>query len=304
VQKTVIALGFFDGIHLGHAALLRRTVEIAWQTGATPAMMTFDTHPDELIGDSAVPLLTSPEERARLVQELFGIDNIIALRFDENLRNMPWEDFIDWLISDFGAVYFVVGHDFRFGQRAEGNAEKLIAKIEEVRSTRDPRVGCDVISAVKLNGVTVSSTHIRKLLLDGEIAAANGFFGHTYRLTDTVKFGYRLGRTIGAPTINMRFPPGVLVPKHGVYATRLRIEDEYGIRYAVTNVGSRPTVASGSDVTVESYILDFDRVVYGKRVQLEFLDFVREERKFDGIDELKAQIALDAERVRQLTADI
>ncbi|MDR0818900.1 MAG: riboflavin biosynthesis protein RibF, partial [Oscillospiraceae bacterium] len=202
MQKTVIALGFFDGIHIGHAALLKRTVEAAWQIGATPAMMTFDTHPDELIGDKAVPLLTSPEERASLVREMFGIDNIIVLRFDENLKNMPWEDFIDWLIEDFGAVRFVVGHDFRFGQRAEGDAEKLTAKIEEVRRTRDPRIGCDVIPAVTLNGVTVSSTQIRKLLLDGDLKSATDFLGHTHRLTDTVRFGYRLGRTIGAPTIN------------------------------------------------------------------------------------------------------
>jgi riboflavin kinase/FMN adenylyltransferase len=292
VRKTVIALGFFDGIHLGHAALLRRTSDVATAIGAEPAMLTFDTHPDELIGDVVIPLLTSQEERAAIVQEEFGIRTMISLRFDEELRNMEWEAFADRLIADFGASHFVVGHDFRFGRSAYGNSAKLMAHCARLG------IGCDVIPAVTLDGITVSSTYIRALLIDGQAERAVRFIGRPHRLTDTVRFGYRLGRTIGAPTINMKFEPGVLIPKHGVYASRLRIEDDPSTYFAATNIGRRLTVADTSDVTVESFILDFDRIVYGKRVTLEFLRFLRPELKFDSLDALKAQIAADVDAVR------
>jgi len=303
VQKTVIALGFFDGLHLGHAALLRRAAEVAWQIGATPAMLTFDTHPDELAAGIAVPLITSPEERAAIARELFGIDNMIVLHFDEELRATPWEKFLDELIAEFGAVHFVAGYDFRFGSRAEGTAEKLQRKILEIHNSTDPRMGCDIIPPVLLDGQTVSSTLIRQMLAAGQIEAANRFLGHTYRLTDTVKFGYKLGRTLGTPTINMAFPPHTLAPKHGVYATRLKIEDEREYRYAVTNVGIRPTVSNSNEVSVESHILEFDRIVYGKRVKLEFLRFIREERKFDNLSDLKSQIQKDIVEVRGQMAE-
>ncbi|MDR0858212.1 MAG: riboflavin biosynthesis protein RibF [Oscillospiraceae bacterium] len=292
-KKTVIALGFFDGIHLGHSKLLARTVTIARELGAEPAMLTFDSHPDELTAVEQIPLITSPEERADLVRELYGIENVIALRFDETLRRMHWTDFAEWLVRDFGAVYFIVGYDFGFGFKAEGTAKKL----RNWCFMQEPKLVCDIVPAVKLDGITVSSTYIRQLLLDGEVARANRFLGHRHRLTDVVRFGFALGRTIGAPTINMLFPKGVIVPKCGVYATVIHIDGE--AHNGVTNIGKRPTVSSSDDVTVETYILDFDQMVYGKLVTLEFAEFIREEMKFDSVEDLQTQIKLDAESVRQ-----
>jgi riboflavin kinase/FMN adenylyltransferase len=299
-HKTVIALGFFDGLHIGHAVLLKRVFEIGWQNGASPAMMTFDTHPDEIVGRSAIPLLTSPEERAAIAREYFGIENIIALHFDENIRRMSWRDFLEWLHEDFGAVGFVVGHDFRFGANADGSAEKLCQWVDEIRGTRDPRVSGYVVPAVTLDGETVSSTLIRRLLSEGSIERANLFLGRRHRVTDVVRAGYRLGRTIGAPTINMKFPKGVIVPKRGVYATRLLIEGDPVLYRAVTNIGVRPTVSAEDEVTIESYVLDFDRQVYGKRVRVEFERFIRSERMFANLEELKLQIARDVQAVREL----
>ncbi len=292
MTKRVLALGFFDGVHLGHASLLRRTKERAEALGAVPAVLTFDVHPDTLVRGEAVPLITSPEDRAELVRRLFGLEEILSLRFDRSLMDMPWDRFLEWLKADFGAVHLVCGHDFTFGRRGEGNPALLLEKCAALG------LGADVMPKVTLDGETVSSTRIRELLLEGKLREANRLLGHPHALTDTVRTGYRLGRKLGAPTINMRFGEGVLVPAHGVYAGLLRIEGEPGERWAVTNVGVRPTVSDSEVVSVESYILDYSGNLYGKRVRLEFRDYLRPERKFTDTDALKAQIARDADEVR------
>lgn len=292
MTKRVLALGFFDGVHLGHAALIRKTAERAKELGATPAVLTFDVHPDTLVRGEPVPLITSPEDRADLIRSCFGVEEILSLRFDESLMQMPWEEFIRWVRSEFSAVHLICGHDFTFGWRGEGNPARLSEKCAELG------IGSDVIPKVTLDGETVSSTRIRALLLRGEVREANRLLGHPHALTDTVRTGYRLGRKLGTPTVNMRFGEGVLVPAHGVYAGRLRIEGETVQRWAVTNIGVRPTVSDGDRVSVESYILDFEGNLYGRRIRLELLDFLRPERKFADTDALKAQIARDAAAVR------
>ena len=292
MTKRVLALGFFDGVHLGHAALIRKTAERAKALGAAPAVLTFDVHPDTLVRGEPVPLITSPEDRAELIRRLFGVEEILSLRFDKSLMQMPWADFIRWVQSEFSAVHLICGHDFTFGWRGEGNPARLSEKCAELG------IGSDVIPKVTLDGETVSSTRIRALLLRGEVKEANRLLGHPHALTDTVRTGYRLGRKLGAPTVNMRFGEGVLVPAHGVYAGRLRIEGETVQRWAVTNIGVRPTVSDGDRVSVESYILDFEGNLYGRRIRLELLDFLRPERKFADTDALKAQIARDAAAVR------
>lgn len=292
MKKRVLALGFFDGVHLGHASLIRRTAERAAELDAQPAVLTFDVHPDTLVAGRTVPLITSAEDRAELIRRQFGVEEIISLRFDQRLMTMPWDQFLSWVQEEFGAAHLVCGHDFSFGWRGEGTPERLQAKCAELG------MGCDVMPKVTLDGETVSSTRIRRLLLDGRVEEANRCLGHAHALTDTVRTGYRLGRKLGAPTVNMRFGEGVLVPAHGVYAGRLRIDGEGLDRYAVTNIGVRPTVSDGDQVSVESYILDYDGNLYGRRIRLELLRFLRPERRFGDTEALKAQIARDTESVR------
>ena len=292
MTKRVLALGFFDGVHLGHGALIRKTAERAKELGADPAVLTFDVHPDTLVRGERVPLITSPEDRADLIRHFFGVEEILSLRFDRSLMEMPWDAFLCWVKEEFHAVHLICGHDFTFGWKGEGNPALLEAKCAELG------LGADVIPKVTVDGETVSSTRIRALLLEGRLREANRLLGHPHALTDTVRTGYRLGRKLGTPTINMAFQPGVLVPAHGVYAGRLRIEGETMDRWAVTNVGVRPTVSDGERVSVESYILDYEGNLYGRRVRLELLDFLRPERKFADTDALKAQIALDTAAVR------
>ena len=292
LNHTVIALGFFDGVHRGHGALLSKTVERARELGVTPAVFTFDRPPKEVVTGKPVYLINSPEDRRGLIERIYGIRDVILAPFDQAMMTMRWEDYIRMLIRDYGAVHFVAGHDHHFGHKNEGNPELLQAKCRELG------LGCDIIPKVEIEGITVSSTYIRSLLREGDMLRAEYFMGHPHFLTDVVRHGHRLGHHLGAPTVNMQFAPGVLVPPHGVYAARALLPE--GEFPAVTNIGVRPTVSSEPVVTVESHLLGFDGNLYGRTLALEFFDFLRPERRFADLDELGAQIARDGERARQI----
>ena len=291
-KDCVLALGFFDGVHLGHAALLRRTSERAAELGCESAVMTFDTHPDALVQGKPVPLINSAPDRAWLIRHYFGIDRVEFFRFTAETMRMPWDVFLDTVRRDLGAVRFVVGYDFRFGWRGEGCAELLERYCEE------NGLGCDVIDPVAIDGITVSSTYIRDLLEQGDMETARRFLGHPHILTSVVEHGKRLGRKLGAPTVNMEFAPGVLIPRHGVYAARAVLAE--GSFAAVTNIGVRPTVSDDGEISVESHLLDFSGSLYGRMVRLEFVRHLRDEITFSSLEELSAQIAADGERARQI----
>lgn len=289
--KRVIALGFFDGVHIAHGALLRRVAETAAALGAVPTALTFDRHPKTLTGGEPVPLLNTPADRERLMRELYGIREVLVLPFDEAMREMPWRDFVtEILVKRFGAVHVVAGHDNRFGYRGEGDAARLAGLCAELG------IGCDVVGRMELDGVTISSTHIRSLILQGDMEGAARFLGHPHVLSGAVVHGNRLGRTMGVPTANLLVPDGIIVPPFGVYAARVETAGE--IRLAVTNVGVRPTVDSSSLVTVEPWILDYSGNLYGKNIRLEFHKRLRPERKFGSMDELKAAILQNADETR------
>lgn len=292
MKEKVIALGFFDGVHLGHAALLRRTVEEAARRGVTPAVFTFDRPPKEVLTGTPCPLINSPEDRKDLVRRLFGIREVLMVPFDHEMMTTPWDDFVTRiLVGRYHAVHLVAGHDHHFGHKNQGSPELLMEKCRELG------LGCDIIPKVEVGGITVSSTYIRRLVEMGQIERANRFLGHPHVLTGTVRHGRGLGSSRLFPTANLIIPPHVLVPSHGVYVTRATLED--GSSYAaVTNVGTRPTVNSGSDITVEACLLDFEGDLYGKTLRVEFFQHLRDEIRFDSLDALKAQIAADADTTR------
>lgn len=293
MRERVIALGFFDGVHLGHGALLRRAAAEAKKRGCESAVFTFDRPPKEVITGIPCPLINSPEDRAELVRRLYGIDEMIMVPFDDEMRTTPWDRFVtDILVGRYGAVHLVAGHDHHFGHRNQGSPELLKEKCAELG------LGCDIIPAVTLDGVTVSSTHIRKLLEEGDVETARAFLGHPHVLTQTVGHGRQLGRTIGIPTANLVAPPHVLLPKRGVYAAKITLPDGRAFG-GVTNVGVRPTVNNGQDVTVEPWILDFDGDLYGQAIRVEFFRRLRDERKFESLDALRSQIETDAVKTRE-----
>ena len=290
INKTIYALGFFDGVHLGHGALLKACRALADENGCAAGVVTFEGHPEGLVLGKAPRLINTTADRAKLLKENYRMDVVVSLPFDRKMMEMPWQDFFRLLVEEYHAAGLICGHDFRFGYRGQGNAELL----QQV--CRDAGIPCTVVPEQRLDGVTVSSTHIRSLLEAGEMGQAVEFLGHPHILTGEVVSGRRLGRTIGVPTANVLIPDGIVIPRRGVYAGKCRVD---GVAHlAVTNIGSRPTV-DGHQVRAESWLLDFDGDLYGKEVTLEFYGFLRPEQKFDSLEELKDQIQKDAAETRK-----
>jgi len=283
-EKKIFALGFFDGVHLGHQALLTACRALAIEYGCKAGAVTFSQHPDTLVLGSTPKLINTINDRKQLLSDM-GAETIITLPFDKALMVMPWQRFISLLRNEYGAVGFVCGADFRFGHKGSGDAEKLAAFCREKSLT------CAVVADQTVDGVRVSSTHIRSLLEQGDMEAADRFLGHAHVLSGEVVSGRRLGRTIGVPTANIRIPEEVVVPKLGVYACIAEVGGESYV--AVTNVGSRPTV-EGHEVRAESWLLSFDGDLYGETIKLHFYKYLRPEEKFASLEELRQQIQKDA----------
>ena len=292
MEKRVFALGFFDGVHLGHQALLAACVELAKKMDGETAAITFERHPQSLYSDQTPPLLGALQDRSRLLMQ-YGMEHIYAFPVTKEVMSTPWRAFLDELV-ECGGAGFVCGDDFRFGAGGLGNAEKL------ADFCRKRGIPYAVVPQQEVDGVRVSSTYIRQLLENGEMEQVNRFLGHPHILSGQVVAGRGLGHTIGIPTANILIPEGVAVPRLGVYAGSTVVEGKEYL--TVTNIGSRPTVG-GHQVRAESWLLDFEGDLYGKSITLAFWKFLRPERKFDSLEELKAQILLDAEQVKKLTMD-
>ncbi len=295
-QRRVIALGFFDGVHMGHGALLRTVAERARTLDALPCAFTFDRSPTAALTGKAVPLLSGVEDRTALMRALYGVQEVIVAPFGR-MRQMDWQDFVaQYLKKELGAVHVVAGHDFHFGYRGQGDPRRLQEKCRELG------MGCDVIPKVEIDGTTVSSTYIRALVEEGRMERARWFLGHPHTLSGPVVHGSELGRTLGTPTANLLVPAGVIAPRFGVYASRVVLPDG-GVKAAVTNVGFRPTVNNDQRaVTVESWILDYQGSLYGQLIRVEFYAHLRPERKFPSVEALRQAILENSRQTRDYFA--
>ena len=282
-NKYIYALGFFDGVHKGHQALLSACRELKGKIG----VVTFSGHPQALITGHQPPLLNTQQDRQRLLTA-YGAENVTFLPFDQTLMTTPWQDFLAPIAES--AAGFVCGSDFRFGAGGEGTAEKLAAFCKE------QGLACRIVPQQTIRGIRVSSTHIRALVESGEMEQAAEFLGHPHILSGKVISGRGLGHTIGIPTANVEIPQGLALPKKGVYACK--VHTPKGEYRAVTNVGDRPTV-DGHHTTVEPWILDFTDDLYGKEITVEFYKFLRAEKKFENLEELKAEIEKNAAETRE-----
>lgn len=289
---SVIALGFFDGVHLGHGDLLARAAAAAAERGWRSAALTFDRSPGK---DGR--LLNTVADRIRLIRGLYGVDEVFALPFSEEFRRMDWECFLEGLVRDRAAAHFVCGWNYRFGWRGAGDAEAL-------RGWCAARgLGCDVIAPRVIDGVTVSSTHLKTLIEAGDVETAARFYGHPHLMSGTVQTGRGLGHTLGFPTANLLPAPELVLPRDGVYAVRatlggqaMPVPTEAGTvahtvrRYmGVCNIGTRPTVG-GHRRTVETWLSGFDGDLYGRTLTVEFYCRLRDEKSFPSLEALKEEI--------------
>ncbi len=284
-EKTIFALGFFDGVHQGHQALLSACKTLAAEHNCRAGVLTFAGHPDALVLGKSPALLNTPKDRRQLLTE-YGMDTVVELPFDRELMCCPWQSFFLRLVEEFGAAGLVCGEDFRFGHKGEGTAAALLQACEE------KCLPCVIVPQQKLDGTVISSTHIRILLESGNMAEVNRFLGHPHMLTGEVITGQQLGRTLGFPTANLTVPQGLAIPKFGVYACRTFVSGQW--YPAVTNIGTRPTV-NGTGISCEVHLLDFSGDLYGQVLTVEFHAFLRPEKKFSDLEQLREEIRKNIE---------
>lgn len=288
-EPTVLSLGKFDGLHRGHKLLVSAMRE-KQKEGLAAVMFTFDIPPRRLIGHELASVLTTGEEKEYLFGKT-GIDYLIEYPFTQEVRSCPPEDFLRFLADRLNVKCIVAGKDFRFGRDRAGNYETLLAL--------GPKLGFEAMIVEKMRDGDreISSSFIREELSRGNLDKANQLLGYPYFVGGTVTHGRSLGHEMGIPTVNLLPPAEKQLPPFGVYVAKAVLEDgrEYG---GIANVGNNPTVGGANPVDVETHILDFTGDLYGKRVMVHFLKFLREERKFPSVGLLKEQIALDAQSAR------
>lgn len=287
VRGTVLTLGVFDGLHLGHQAIMKTIVERAKATNSVPTVITFDPHPRAVLHpENAPPLLQTLDQRLANF-EFLGIEQAIVIRFDKEFADRNAEEFLRDIVHDrLQAREVYLGKGFAFGKNRGGNIG-LLKKMSE-------RLGffADEVEEITLRGQRISSSKIRRLLADGEVNLARRMLGRPYGVEGQIVRGDQRGRTIGFPTANLK-PHNRVIPKYGVYATANLIDGVW--RRSITNVGVRPTFEGDKEPSIESYIFDFDGDLYGDVLRVRFLYRIRDERKFGGIDELKNQIQKDTQ---------
>ncbi len=295
--RSVVTTGTFDGVHLGHQAIVRYLVARAAEAGGVPTVVTFDPHPREVLLGRPIPLLTTLGERADALEAL-GVERFVVVPFSRDLSLLEPEAYVaDVLVEGVGMREIVIGYDHRFGRKARGDR----ALLDALAATHGFSV--DVIPEQIDGDVTVSSTEIRRLLAErGDAQRAGQLLGRPYRLTGTVVRGDQRGRTIGYPTANLALNDArKLVPRAGVYAVRARLGD--GAEHAgMMNIGQRPTVETDGATTIEVHLFDFQGDLYGTTVQVDVVTRLRDERRFDGLDALVEQLGRDAEQARAASA--
>lgn len=294
-KGAVAAIGNFDGVHLGHQHLLRSTVAVAQSLNAPPGAIVFEPHPRRFFRPDDPPfLLTTPQQRDALLRE-FGAQQVIGLAFDKALASLSPEAFVQDVLCDrLGLRGVVAGSDFHFGAQRAGDGAALASLGEAAGLT------VKLIDVLTENPQTekFGSSAVREALRAGEVKRARAMLGRPWAVSGPVVAGQKLGRTIGFPTANMTLGQ-IIEPRKGVYATRAVID---GKAYAaVSNFGRRPTVGAGAPL-LETHLFDFEGDLYGRKIEVAFHEFIRDERKFDGLDALKAQIADDCARAKKLTA--
>lgn len=295
VPNSVITVGTFDGVHAGHRAIIDKVVEKAKKRDARSVLVTFDPHPRNIInpGDAGLKLLTTLQERSEILYEL-GIDTMIVIPFDRDFSLLSSEKFIRNIIhKKIGVSEFVIGYDHQFGRNREGTIETIEELGEELE------FDSYVVSKREVGEKTVSSTAIRNAISkDGDVEEAARLLQRPYRLNGTVVHGDKRGKGIGFPTANIK-PEHVnkIIPKDGVYAVKIRVDENwFG---GMMNIGMRPTF-EGTVQTLEVHIFDFDKDIYGKEVQVRFISRIRDEKKFDGKEELIEQLKEDKKHAVKL----
>lgn len=281
-EKTAITLGKFDGIHKGHQVLIQKI--LSKKNVMKTVVFTFDMNPNAAISRINETLITTNEERRQVVEAL-GVDYLYECSFTDEIRNCEARDFVRKICKELNIGYIAVGKDFKFGHNRAGDYRLL----EEM--SRECGYEIDIINKEQYQGRDISSTYVREKIAEGDLDTVNKLLGYTFSISGKVSHGRKLGRTIGIPTTNLIPEASKLLPPNGVYVSKAIVD---GIVYkGVTNIGVKPTVSGDNIRTVETHIFDFDQDVYSKYIKIELYHFLRSEKKFSSVDELKKQMESD-----------
>lgn len=283
---TYIALGSFDGLHLGHMYLINKTVELSKENNAKSMICTFKNHPLSVINQDISPKLIMDNDTKINLLEKTGIDIVNLVNFDKDFMKITPEEFIENMVKFYNAKGIIVGFNYRYGYKNLGDIE-MLQKYSRILGYK-----LYVCEAISINNEIVSSSKIRHLIDDGNITKANELLGRPHTIIGEVIKGKQFGRTIGFPTINLNYNKKYILPKGGVYFTVVEYDNHF--YKAITNIGYNPTVV-GHKLSVETFILNFDKQIYGKVVKINFVNRIRDEVKFNTIDELKKQLLKDKE---------
>lgn len=283
-SNNYIALGSFDGLHIGHLSLIYKVVELAKKNNGKSMVFTFKNHPRTLINKQNAPKLLMSNERKVEILEMHRVDIVCLREFNLEFMKITPKEFIKSLISNYNIKGFVVGFNYKFGHQNLGNVELL----RELQNEYGYEL--HVMEPCKYNNEVISSTRIRKALEDGNVLDASRMLGLPYTLSGEVVHGKKLGRTIGFPTANLKYNENFILPKIGVYYTNIKVNNN--IYKGITSVGNNPTV-KGTTLTVETYILDFKQEIYGEQIDISFIKKIRDEKKFNSLEELKDQLIKD-----------
>jgi riboflavin kinase/FMN adenylyltransferase len=295
-NKTFIALGSFDGLHLGHLALINKVVELAKENNVKSMVNTFINHPLSIIDISKVPkLIMSNETKAKILSNL-GIDIINFANFDTDFMKISPEDYILNLINHYNAIGFVVGFNHKFGHNNKGNIE-LLKKLSLKYNFK-----LYIVSPIKFDEEVISSTIIRKKILEGNIEDVNRMLLKPFMLSGNVIEGKKVGRTIGFPTANLEYHKDFVLPKMGVYYTVVRYNNK--CYKGITSIGRNPTIVGVNDLTIETYLLDFNSNIYNENIELYFLKRIRSMIKFNNLEDLKIQMRSDKNFAKEQNIEI
>jgi riboflavin kinase/FMN adenylyltransferase len=291
-KKVCLAIGFFDGVHLGHQQIIRQTISDAHQHDAIAVVLTFDRHPNTIVAPNRVPpLIYSLPQKLRAIKSL-GADALLLIQFDKKFSEQTGEIFVRSLANDFGKIHSIcVGADFVFGYKRSGN----VALLKKLGAELNFQV--HGLAAVSLDGKTVNSTRVREMIRDGNLDSTSQMLGRPYAISGRVIEGDKVGRQIGFPTANLE-ATGLVLPPNGVYSGFAKL-NEQSYRIAL-NIGFRPTVATGEpQLRVEAHLLDFSGKLYGEELEIEIGEKLRDEKKFGSAEELREQIARDIAEVKK-----
>ena len=287
-KESVVTIANFDGIHKGHQVLIETATEYAKKNNVISTVFTFNNHPVNYFKPNSIKNIITNNDKIKILKTM-GVDYIINIPFDEYMTKISGYDFVkDILIDKLCAKKIIVGHDFTFARNKEGNID-LLKELSKKNGFL-----LEIVNPVKIDDIRISSSYIRKLILDGKVEDARKYLGRNYKLSGEVIHSKKLGRTIGFPTANISIDENIIIPKVGIYATKVYVNGT--IYYGATNVGYNPTV-NGNKLSIETNILEFNDDIYGKIITIEFLERIRDEKKFNGIEELKEQLQKDTKYI-------